>query len=30
MNAMLAKVSDPGLSWQIGPLDANAFSICTQ
>jgi hypothetical protein len=27
-NAMLAKVSDPGLSWKTGPLDTNAFSIC--
>jgi hypothetical protein len=30
MNAMLAKVTDPGLSWQTGPLDTNAFWICTQ
>ena len=30
VSAIMAKVSDPNLSWNRGPLDTNAFWICTQ
>ena len=30
MSAIMAKVSDPNLSWNRGPLDTNIFSTCTQ
>jgi hypothetical protein len=30
MVAILDKVNDPSLKWAPGPLDSNAFSICTQ